>query len=195
VPALGEFVPAGSPLFRVHGEAERLNDERLIGALILKLERTLDEDVAYGIRMLVDIAERSLAESPFQDPSTAVQAIDRLHDILRQLVRRPFPDGRHRDADGRVRLVVRAMNWDAYVVLATEEIRLAGAGSPQITRRLTAALSDLRTIAPPDRVPILDRQLERLASATYSAYSDERDAEQALRADREGIGVAAARVD
>ena len=94
VPALGAFVPAGGPLFLVHGDPEDLNEDRLHEALSLKLEPTLDEDVAYGMRLLVDIAERSLSESPFQDPTTAVQAIDRLHDILRQLARRPFPDGR-----------------------------------------------------------------------------------------------------
>ncbi len=148
VPALGEFVPAGAPLFRVHGEPADLDEDRLHEALILKLEPTLDEDVAYGLRLLVDIAERSLADSPFQDPTTAVQAIDRLHDILRQLVRRPFPDGRHRDEAGEVRLTVRSMSWEAYVHLAFDEIRLAGAGSPQVTRRLKAALTDLRSIAP-----------------------------------------------
>ena len=122
------------------------------GALIVSLEPTLDEDVAYGVRLLVDIAERSLADSPFQDPTTAVQAIDRLHDILRQLARRPFPDGRHRDEAGQVRLTVRTMSWEAYVHLAFNEIRLAGAGSPQVARRLKAALTDLKSVSPPDRI-------------------------------------------
>ena len=100
VPALGDFVPAGGPLFRVYGGSRRWTRIDCYDALILSLEPTLDEDVAYGIRLLVDIAERSLAESPFQDPTTAVQAIDRLHDILRQLARRPFPDGRAPRRDG-----------------------------------------------------------------------------------------------
>jgi uncharacterized membrane protein len=191
VPALGEFVPAGAPLFRVHGDANCLDEERLHKALLLKLEPTLDEDVAYGIRLLVDIAERSLAESAFQDPTTAVQAIDRLHDILRQLVRRPFPDGRHFDEAGRVRLTVRTMTWEAYVHLAFDEIRLAGAGSPQVVRRLKAALSDLRTIAPQERVPILEDQLELLAAAAARALDDDREVEMALSEDREGIGAAA----
>src|SRR5205085_10375315 len=91
VPELGDFVPADGPLFRVSGQVERLDRERVRSALIVKSERTLDSDVSYGVRLLVDIAERSLAESPFVDPTTAVQAIDRLHDILRQLARRPFP--------------------------------------------------------------------------------------------------------
>jgi uncharacterized membrane protein len=191
VPALGEFVPADAPLFRVRGEANGLDEDALHEALILKLEPTLDQDVAYGIRLLVDIAERSLADSPLQDPTTAVQAIDRLHDILRQLVRRPFPDGRHRDEAGEIRLTVRSMSWDAYVLLASEEIRLAGAGSPQVTRRLKAALEDLRSIAPPDRVGVIDRQLALLEAAVAAALDDDRDIDLALAEDGRGIGVAA----
>jgi len=191
VPALGEFVPADAPLFRVHDEPTGLQEDRLHDALIMELEPTLDEDVAYGVRLLVDVAERSLAESPFLDRTTAVQAIDRLHDILRQLARRPFPDGRHRDGAGAVRLTVRSMSWEAYVHLAFDEIRMAGAGSPQVSRRLKAALTDLRSIAPEERVDIIDHQLDLLAGATETAMDDERDVTMALREDREGIGAAA----
>jgi uncharacterized membrane protein len=191
VPALGEFVPAGAPLFLARGDPAKLDEDRLASQLILKLERTLDQDTAYGIRMLVDIAERSLSDSPFQDPTTAVQAVDRLHDCLRQLARRPFPDGVYRDDSGEARLIVRTMDWEAYVHLAFDEIRMAGAGSPQVSRRLKEALIDLKSVALPERVPVLDEQLELLEAATASRMEDEREATMALRADREGIGVAA----
>ena len=191
VPGLGEFVPAGAPLFRVQGHRSKLDEERLADGLVLKLEPTLDQDTAYGFRMLVDIAERSLADSPFQDPTTAVQAVDRLHDCLRQLARRPFPDGIYRDEAGEVRLVVPTMNWEAYVRLAFDEIRMAGAGSPQVSRRLKAALTDLKSVAPANRIPILDQQLELLETATTSLMDDERDATFALEQDREDVGAAA----
>jgi len=194
VPALGEFVPAGAPLFRVAGDWSALDQDRLRDSLVISLEPTLDEDVAYGVRLLVDIAERSLADSPFQDPTTAVQAIDRLHDVLRQLARRPFPDGRHRDEAGELRLTVKTMSWEAYVHLAFDEIRMAGAGSPQVARRLKAALEDLRSIAPPERVAILDEQLDLLATAAETAMDDPRDVELALHEDREGIGAEASRL-
>jgi uncharacterized membrane protein len=190
VPALGEFIPAGAPLFRVHGDAHGLDEDSLVEALVLKLEPTLDRDVAYGLRMLVDIAERSLSESPFQDPTTAVQAIDRLHDILRHLVRRPFQDGRYRDDAGEVRLIVPVLGWDEYVLLATEEIRLAGAGSPPVIRRLRSMLDDLLAIAPPERAPVIERQLELLA-ASVRAELAEHDAEPALRDGRRGVGSVA----
>jgi len=190
VPSLGGFVPAGGPLFRVHGNPGQLDHETVRSALIVKPERTLDRDVSYGLRLLVDIAERSLAESPFLDPTTAVQAIDRLHDLLRQLARRPFPDGQHRDKSGQIRLTTPTMSWDAYVVLATEEIRLAGAGSPQITRRLQAMLEDLSSVVTPDRRDVIDRQLALLADAT-GATMDDRDTDFSLTPDRRGIGTAA----
>ena len=165
VPAIGEFVPADAPLLVVHGDRNGLDEDRLHRAIVLKLERTLDRDVGYGLRLLVDIAERSLSESPFQDPTTAVQAIDRLHDILRQLVRRPFPDGRHRDESGELRLAVRVPSWEDYVEIATEELTLAGADSPRVVRRLRQALEDLRDLAPPERREIVEQRLELLEAA------------------------------
>ncbi|WP_165788214.1 DUF2254 domain-containing protein [Arthrobacter glacialis] len=176
VPRLGEFVPASAPLFIVRGDAPTLDDKRLTEGVVLKFEPTLDQDVSYGLRMLVDIAERSLSDSPFQDPSTAVQAIDRLHDILRQLARRPFPDGQHRDEDGELRLVVRVLDWDGFVHLAFDEIRMAGAGSPQVARQLRIALFDLRRIALTERIAVIDEQIDLLTTATMAVMDDERDA-------------------
>lgn len=184
-------MPADAHLFRVHGEPDRLDEDALHNSLIFDLERTLDEDVAYGVRLLVDIAQRSLADSPLQDPSTAVQAIDRLHDILRQLARRPFPDGRHRDADGEVRLRVPTMSWNAYVRLAFDEIRLAGAGSPQVSRRLMAALRDLRSMVPDERSAIIDEEIRLLEAAVEASLDARVDVAAGLAEDREGIGVAA----
>ena len=177
LPALGDFSPAGSPLLRIDPPGAPLDAARAAGMVELGPERTMNQDLAYGMRMLVDIAERGLSE-PFLDPTTAVQAIDRLHDCLRQLVRRPFPDGRHTDGDGIVRLVVRELDWDGYVRLAFDEIREAGTTSPQVPRRLAAAIDDLLTVAPPDRREPLERQRVLLAAAVGAAPV----------ADRQGIG-------
>lgn len=195
VPAVGEFVPAGAPLFRVHGDLSRLDVDGVLRSVVLGLERRLDQDVAYGIRMLVDIAERCLADSPFQDPTTAVQAIDRLHDCLRQLARRPFPGGEHRDGVGALRLTVPSMDWDAYVHLAFDEVRQAGARSPQVTRRLQAALDDLLTVALPERRAVLEEQMELLHAAARNAVVDDDDLPRAIEADALGLGPTAGALD
>ena len=57
------------------------------------------------------------------------------------------------------------MNWDAYVHLAFDEIRLAGAQSPQVTRRLIAALDDLSTSPLAERLPVLLEQRSALLAA------------------------------
>ena len=190
VPALGEFVPAGAPLVRVRDASASDITNDVLKAIDLELERTLDQDVAYGFRLLVDIAERSLSESPFADPTTAVQSLDRLHDCLRQLARRPLPDGKHRDERGTVRLITAVMTWDDYVHLAFEEIRLAGIQSPQITRRLEAALRDLLSIVPAERRPVLETQLDLLESGVRDEIADPNVVAFALEPDPEGIGEA-----
>ncbi len=46
----------------------------------------------FGLRQLLDIALRALSPG-VNDPTTAVQVIDQLHDLLRRLAARPLPAG------------------------------------------------------------------------------------------------------
>jgi uncharacterized membrane protein len=188
VPRMGDFVPGGGALFRVRGATVGDLRRDVCDLVIFGAERTHEEDPSYGIRKLVDIAERSIASSPFDDPTTAVQAIDRIHDCLRLLSVREFPTGEHRDRDGNLRLVTPELDWEAYVRLAFDEVRLVGAPSPQVARRLRAALDDLKAVAPDDRRPPLDRQVELLEAAAGREYDDEADVSAALTGDRQGVG-------
>jgi uncharacterized membrane protein len=187
VPAMGDFVIKGAPLFRVLGNARGLDRDRLQRLVMLSDERTHKDDPAYGFRKLVDVAQRALGTAA-NDATTAVQVINRLHDCLRQLAPRPFPPGDHVDDDGRLRLVIRSLDWDGYVRLAFDEIRLAAAPYPQATRRLQAALQDLKTVAPPERRPPLERQLRLLEQAVEHELSAQDDIHAALTPDAQGIG-------
>lgn len=189
--AVGDFVPTGATLVRIVGEPTALSRTDVVRSIVVGPERTLNQDVAYGIRLLVDIAERSLSSGPFDDPTTAVQAIDRLHEILRQIARRPLHSGEYHDAAGTLRLLAPTMGWDGFVRVAFDEIRQAGAGSPQVSRRLKAALDDLLTVAPPDRRPVLEHQLALLGELAAVAAPTDADREAALVPDPSGIGSAA----
>jgi uncharacterized membrane protein len=191
VPAMGDFVPRGGPLFRIQGSLPEPLRSAAALSVILERERSHEFEPAFGLRKLVDVATRSIYSSPFQDPTTSVQSIDHIHDTLRQLAAREFPDGCHRDIHGQVRLVERVMSWEGYVRLAFDELRLAGAGSPQVARRLSAALEDLRTVASPERRPPLDRQLDLLEAAVQRSYDDDADIDAALVPDMQGIGSGA----
>lgn len=60
-----------------------------------------------------------------------------------------------------------------------------------MSRRLVAALEDLKTIAPADRQPPLERQLRLLTAAVRRHYDDEEDIRAALTAGAQGIGSGA----
>lgn len=192
VPPVGQFVAAGAPLARLTGiSVEEVDLDRLHRALSLTLERSLEQDVAYGLRMLVDMGLKAISESPHADPTTTVQVIDRVHDVLRQLSRRELPNGALVDDTGRVRLVIPSMDWHAYVRLGLEEMRLAGAGSPQVARRLRAALEDLIEYAPADRRAPLTEQLNLLSDAVEQAAENDHHLHLAQHPDPLGLGVEA----
>jgi uncharacterized membrane protein len=166
--AVGDFVPRGAPLVRSRGSA-RMDHRAIRRMVLLDNERSHVGDAAYGFRKLVDIAERSIASSPYDDPATAVQAVDRLHDGLRQLCLRRLPNGRHEDSGGVLRLVTRELAWHGYVTLVFEEVVSLGSSSPLVARRLLAALDDLIAVAPPERRPPLEVQRRRLLTSTAEA--------------------------
>jgi uncharacterized membrane protein len=117
-----------------------------------------------------------------------VQVVNRLHDCLRQIADRPFPNGHIRDQDHELRLIERVLDWDGYVRLAFDEIRLAAVGYPQVTRRLEAALEDLKTVTPAERQPALDRQLRLLALGVARGLDEEEDRRAGVVPDAQGIG-------
>jgi uncharacterized membrane protein len=178
LPRIGDFVPQGALIFNVHGGTVS-DGRRLLGAVALGRERTLHQDLGYGLQMLVDLAVRSLSKS-MGDPTTAVQALDRLHDCLRQLVQRRFPSGHHFDSTGRLRLVVPKLSWERYLDIVMDDLRHYAVSSIQVTRRLVAMLEDLAAIAPAERRPPLDRQLELLRNMASRAFSEQYDREYAL---------------
>src|SRR4030095_2909722 len=114
----------------------------------LALERTAEQDPKYPIRLLVDIAIRALSPA-INDPTTAVQAIDQIEDLLRRLRRRKLDAGYARDAEGVLRVVFPMPTWEDYLSRTFPEIRQYGANSIQVLRRLRSALVGLQDSATP----------------------------------------------
>jgi uncharacterized membrane protein len=189
VPVMGDSVATDAPLFRIaDGSLDQRRRAEVLECIVIEPERSHDADPAYGIRKLVDISLRSIGSSPFDDPTTAVQALHRVHDCMRMLATRELPSGHHHDSEGTLRLVVPVLDWEGYVRLAFYEVRLAGAGSPQVARALRAALEDIRAVAPEERRPPLEREVGLLDRAVQRCYEDDADRSAALVADTLGIG-------
>ncbi|MFF2191779.1 DUF2254 domain-containing protein [Streptomyces sp. NPDC058157] len=186
VPRIGDYLVPHTPLFRVAGGPAPA-DADLQAALELGVERTTEQDLAFGIRQLADIASRALSPA-VNDPTTAVQALDRIQVLLTAFARQPLGRAYHRDADGAVRLVETLPSWPELLDLALTEVRDYGIGSAQITRRIAACLDDLERLAPPDRREPVRRHRDLLEEAVHTTAASPRRAAFALRPDRQGIG-------
>lgn len=183
----GEYLGIGTPVARFHGHGPAgAPEDAVAGCFLLGGERTLIQDPGFGIRQLVDIASRALS-SAINDPTTAVQAIDRLTSLLATLAQRPDPTGFYAGEDGVVRVSAPEPGFARLATLAYTEISLFGAGSPQVSRRLLAAygvLAGLTDGARRDAVEDLHRRtLAAVEEAMSPAYLD-----LARQPDRLGFG-------
>jgi len=185
IPAIGDFLVSGARL--ASGTGTPPDAAKFCRLVRVGDVRTLEQDPAYGIRMLVDIAIRAVSPA-INDPSSAVQSLDQLDDVLQRLVGRSLGDGHLLDDSGRVIVRFPAPQWDALLALALDEVILYAAGSIQVTRRLFALLDDLLASAPASRRPPISARAATLRRAISRALPDEAQAAEATRADHQGIG-------
>ena len=184
---VGGFVPTGAVLFTVRAQREPIDTRALRRAAILAEERTITLDPSFGVRAIVDLALRALSPA-VNDPTTAVQALDGLDELLRELAVRDLDRGHVTDERGALRLLYPNPGWSDLLDLALIEIRHYGADSPQIARRMRALLLGLAEQSPELRRPAVEAQLVRLDAAVAAAYDDPVEREHAMRRDRVGIG-------
>jgi uncharacterized membrane protein len=161
VPCIGDFVAAGVVLFDVHGSAG-IDERSTVRHVALRTERTLEQDLAFGFRELVDIAQRALSPA-VNDPTTAVQAIDVMHDLLRRLATEHLRPGCHADADGVLRVAVPELSFAGYLGLAVGQVWHYATDSVQVPQRLMLMLADLQAVALPEHQAQIGWWLETIA--------------------------------
>jgi uncharacterized membrane protein len=187
-PCVGDFVPCGAPIMSVWGKDGDELEQALRDACVIASERTPTQDVAFGLRQLVDVAERALSPG-VNDPTTAVQALDHIHDLLRSLCTRKFPSPVRSDEQGRLRLLLPRPDFASLVRLSLDEIRHYGAGSIQIMRRMRALLDDLLRTAPPVRRGVLVEQLRLLDVVLEKNFRDAAELRVASSPSAQGHGM------
>lgn len=192
--AVGDTVSGGAPFLRIRGATKELPHINLRRLVDLGSQRTIEQDPKYAIRLIVDIAVRALSPA-MNDPSTAVQALDQLDDLLRRVVQRHIGREIICDSEGIPRVVYPLPEWQDFLSLAFDEIRIYGTGSLQVMRRLRAVLEDLEDAAPPPRKPAVRSYRDRVANSILRAFADPQDQLNAGLSDRQGIGVSRELVD
>ena len=181
---VGEYLAHGTPIALVHGGD--LRDHDVTRFFLIGGERTFVQDPAFGFRELVDIAIRALSPA-VNDPTTGVQAIDRLSDLLGITGNRLDPTGLRVDSSGAVRVKRKLRNFDGLLVLSLTEVVRYGADAPQVVRRLRAVLDELEATLPAERQATIAGQ-RSLLDAAVSAALPAPFRPVASTPDREGLG-------
>jgi uncharacterized membrane protein len=158
--------------------------------LVLARQRTIDQDPAFVLRMLVDIAIRALSPA-VNDPTTAVQSLDRIEALLVELYRRAPGPVLVRDADRVERGLVPAPTWTDYLELAVTEIRHYGTGSAQVGRRLHALYDHLLAEVDADARARVELERRLLDDALARTFPDPEEQAIVGRPDRLGLGAGA----
>ena len=192
--AVGDFVTTGQHMIAVFGDrpVPAQASRQLQRMVALGVERTVEQDPAFAIRIMADIAVKALSAA-INDPTTAVQALDHLGNVLRLLgstsLHGPLT---FRDREGAPRLLMPGRTWEDYLTLGVTEIREYGSGSIQVMRRLRALLEDLQEAVRPENRPAVDAEIAKLDLTLAVGFADSVDKDQAQVPDRQGIGGPAA---
>jgi uncharacterized membrane protein len=187
---IGDFVPSGARLIEVYGQAgsDPAAERDLRRMVALGSERTVEQDPAFGVRIIVDIANKALSPA-VNDPTTAVQVLDHLGDLLGVIGSSDLSESRWPGRDvARTGLVIPVRRWEDYLSLGVTEIREYGEASIQVMRRMRAMLDELRDhVRPENRAAVAD-EIARLDAAVARTFSGAPDLDRALSADTQGIG-------
>ena len=154
-------------------------------------ERTFEQDPAFAIRIMVDMANRALSPA-VNDPTTATQVLDHIGEVLALIGRTDLEERtKPSSADTPAAVVMVASRWEDFVTLAFTEIREFGATSVQIMRRLRALLEELLETVRPEHRAALEEELRRLDATVADTWHQSVDLDLASAADGQGIGAPA----
>jgi uncharacterized membrane protein len=185
--SVGSFVIPGQVLAQVSGpeppEAECMEGVR--SACILDAHRDVEQDPAFGLQQLVDIALKALSTG-INDTSSARLSVDRATGLLAHLADRCVEEDRVHVEDGRVLLVTHGPTFEALVDATYDPVRRNSRGNVDMALHLLAALAVLAGFTRnADRRRVLRRHIDAVGEVLSEeplAEKDRRKVEERLAA-------------
>ena len=144
---LGSFVEAGSMLTVTDPPVEITPalEREIIGSFALRKFRSMDQDVEYGVRQLVDIAIKAISPA-VNDPTTCVNCIRYLGVIIKDLIARDLRSQRSRRVEEQG-LILKEPSFEQFLDDAFDQIYFFGRHDPVIVRTLIGALTEIVSAA------------------------------------------------
>ena len=169
---IGAYVSAGQVLARLWpASAGDGRDELITAAVHIGDTRTMQEDVDFGVRQMVDVGLRALSPA-VNDPSTAIEVVLRVGSTVRRLLLAPDAPVALSGTEQRVLLRPWDLSYEDYVRHAFDQLRFHGSADPNVAAALMRTLRMLIGIARDegrlDRIPALTHQRDLLLAAVES---------------------------
>ena len=173
---VGDFVVAGTPLVSLlePGELDEATTARLNAAYVISRYRTVEQDVAFGIRQIVDVAIKALSPG-INDTTTAVMCVDHLAAILTRLATRRVGTP-HALEQGELRVFGRGPSFEGLLNEGFDQIRQNAEGNVAVLLRLLGALHtiDGQTTSP-HRRRVLRQKVDEIAEAAERSFASPYD--------------------
>ena len=181
----GQFVMEGGVLAQVlpADRAPRLGPV-IEHSVQIGQQRTLKQDLEFGIAQLVEIALRALSAA-INDTFTGLTCVDWLGDELRAFALMTQDTGACRGRDGSIRLAWPPLRLARLTASAFNQIRQAATGNPAVSIRLLQVFARLaEQVEDPALREALRQQVDAVweaVSAQALVKSDRADVEKAYR--------------
>jgi uncharacterized membrane protein len=142
---VGDFVVEGEALISSEQKLDVMEVKSVCGFFVVGIFRTVDQDVGFGIRQIVDIALKALSPG-INGTTTAVACLDYLGAILSRLGQRPMPSPYRKDGD-KLRVIAPVPQFADFVAESIDEIRLCAATNVTIFLCLFSLLNRVAMVA------------------------------------------------
>jgi uncharacterized membrane protein len=153
---IGDFVIEGTPLVMLlppvsngpeveeEPEVEKEVAGQLNKAYTVNRQRTIHQDAEFGIRQIVDVANKALSPG-INDTTTAVLCVEYLTALLVRMAQRRI-ESPFRYERGELRVIARGSTFVGLLFGAFDEIRRNGEGNVTVLTRLVQALAMLEDV-------------------------------------------------
>ena len=165
--------------------------DALNAAYSIGRHRSVEQDPAFGIRQIVDMAIKALSPG-VNDTSTAVMCVDYLTSIMVQLAGRKFPSS-HRYKGETLRVVAIVPSFEGLLAEAFDQIRGSAETNVAILARMLSAFNTIGSMAiRPSHIRALNEQLryiEEVVDRCIEASHDRAPLEKRLSEVRETLEI------
>jgi len=173
---IGEFVVQNTTLASIALEdpPDRETIAALQAAFSISRHRTVEQDVAFGIRQIVDVALKALSPG-IVDTTTAIMCVDYLTVILARIAPRQFPSS-HRYEEGQLRVIAKGPSFEDLLGGSFDQIRNSAKGDVAIMSRMLGAFQTIASLTgSPKRRQAIREQAQWIAELAERTLESSHD--------------------